>query len=295
MERPAAGARAAILLVDGRETRQVERSIHWAFARQIAAALALQASEAPRVLAWYRAIGAGLQEWGDYDLAVVHLEAGRMLFANDPMLALYQGTIHQTLGDARLRGYARQRHDILLSQRRAPLPGYVVGRPAASDLRRVPTASRRELDAAEREFRLALSMDPALHEARIRLAHVLSTLGDDRAAADTVRPALAAPLAPFLEFYAAMILGRSEEHLGRYAEAGDAYARAAARFPGAQSAEIGRSRIRLAQGRAAEALTSLAGVTTSGDPGGDDPWLSYLRAHEPDGAALLKAWREALP
>lgn len=295
MERPASGAGAAIFLVDGRETRKVERSVHWAYARQIAAALAPQSGEAPRILAWYRATSAGLQEWGDYDLAAVHLKEGRGLFANDPMLALYQGTLHQTLGDARLQAYTRRQRDVLLAQSRPPLPQRRVGRPPTSDLRRVPNASQMELDAAEHEFRLALSIDPTLYEARIRLAHVLSALGDDRGAADTVRPALDAPLASFLEFYAAMILGRSEEHLGRYAAAGDAYARAAARFPGAQSAEIGRSRVRLAQGRTAEALTSLVGITTQGDPDADDPWLSYLRAHEPDSAALLKAWRESLP
>lgn len=295
MERPAAGARAAVVLVDGRETRRIERSVHWAFARRIAAALAPLASEGPRVLAWYRAIGAGLQEWGDYDVVAVHLEAGRKLFANDSMLALYQGTLHQTHGDARLQDYVRRQRDILLAQPRPPLPERLVGRPPTSDLRRVPKASQAELDAAEREFRLALSIDPTLHEARIRLAHVLSTLGDDRGAADTVRPVLAAPLAPFLEFYAAMLLGRSEEHLGRHAEAGDAYARAAACFPGAQSAKIGRSRVRLAQGRAAEALTSLVDDTAFGDPGEHDPWLSYLRAHEPDASALLTAWRSSLP
>ena len=113
---------------------------------------------------------------------------------------------------------------------------------------------------AERELRRALTLDPTLHEARIRLAHVLSRLGDDRQAVGVVRPALEAPLPPFLEFYAALILGRSEEQLGRFDEAGVAYARAAARFPGAQSAEIGRSRVALAQGRAADALKILVDV-----------------------------------
>ena len=114
----------------------------------------------------------------------------------------------------------------------------------------MPAAARVELGVAGRELRRAMTLDPTLHEARIRLAHVLSRLGDDRQAVEVVRPALEAPLAPFSEFYAALILGRSEEQLGRFDEAGVAYARAAARFPGAQSAEIGRSRVALAQGRA---------------------------------------------
>ena len=296
VRRSAADAPAAVILVDGRETRRVARSYHWLFARQIATALAALPDEGPRILAWYRAIGAGLQELGDYDVAVVHLEAGLKLFARDPMLALYQGTLHQTFGDARLQQYVRQRQrgdSPVLRRPRAPDP--LVERPPPSDLRRVPKASQTELEAAEREFRFALSIDPTVHEAGIRLAHVLSTLGDDRGAADAVRPALQAPLAPFLEFYAALILGRSEERLGRYQEADEAYARAAALFPDAPSARIGRSRIALVRGRSAEALTSIVDVTTDDVEEPDDPWLNYLRHHDPGGQSLLEAWRKTLP
>jgi tetratricopeptide (TPR) repeat protein len=286
---------AAVILVDGHETRRIQRSYHWVFARRIAGALAALPAESPRILAWYRAISAGLQEWGDYDVAAVHLDAGLRLFAQDAMLALYQGTLHQALGDARLQQYVRRRSgDDIPTLRRPQVPDRLVERPPASDLRRVPKASQTELEAAEREFRLALSIDPTLHEARIRLAHVLSTLGDDRGTAETVRPALETPLSPFLEFYAALVLGRSEEHLGRYAEADEAYARAAARFPDAPSARIGRSRVALAQGHAAQALASIAGVTTRGGAQPADPWLHYLRQHDVDGKSLLSAWRKNL-
>ncbi len=141
---------------------------------------------------------------------------------------------------------------------------------------RLSNATRVELGVAERELRRALTLDPTLHEARIRLAHVLSRLGDDRQAVEVVRPALEAPLPPFSEFYAALILGRSEEQLGRFAEAGAAYARAAARFPGAQSAEIGRSRVALAQGRAADALKILVDVVGPYSTEQPDPWLDSL-------------------
>ena len=100
-----------------------------------------------------------------------------------------------------------------------------------------------------------------------------------------------APLPPFLEFYAAVILGRSEEQLGRFDEAGVAYARAAARFPGAQSAEIGRSRVELAQGRAADALKILVDVVGPSSTEQPDPWLDYLKRHDPDAETLLQAWR----
>jgi tetratricopeptide (TPR) repeat protein len=285
---------SAVMLVDGRETRRIGRSYHWAIARQIAAALAAQPGEGPRVVAWYRAIAARLQEWGDFDTVVEHLRAGFVLFVDDPMLALYQGTLHQLHGDARLQQYVKERLSVAAQPRLAVTP-LSIDRSTPSDLRRVPRASRDQLEAAEREFRRALSIDPTLHEARIRLAHVLSVLGDDRGAAETIRPALEGRLSPFFEGYAALILGRSEEHLGHYAAADEAYARAAARFPHAQSARIGRSRVALAQGRPAASLDALVDDAGAGVGQRDDPWLSHFREHDPDGRSQIAAWRKALP
>ena len=202
-----------------------------------------------------------MQQWRDLDLLGMHLEAGQKLFVDDPVLALYQGTLRQAFGDPRLYDYLRKRGSTEglgnppLASRHGALSGSSPARRGPMPTA-VPAAARVELGVAGRELRRAVTLDPTLHEARIRLAHVLSRLGDDWKAVEVVRPALEAPLPPFSEFYAALILGRSEEQLGRFDEAGVAYARAAARFPGAQSAEIGRSRVALAQGRAADALKS---------------------------------------
>jgi hypothetical protein len=293
-QRSSAGADGAVLLVDGHEARRIDRSYHWATARQIAAALAQDPEQGPRILAWYRAIAAGLEEWGDYDVVAVHLDDALKLFPGDAPLMLYRGTLHQTLGDARLQQYTRGRQrDTAMIVRRLEASDRPP-RAAPPELRRVSKASQVQLEAAERDFRQALSVDPALHEARIRLAHVLSTLADDRDAAETVRSALDAPLSPFLEFYAALILGRSEEHLERYQEADAAYARAAACFPAAPSPRIGRSRVALAQGRPADALAAIVDPTTHAGAETGDPWLYYLREHDPDGASLLNAWRGTL-
>jgi tetratricopeptide (TPR) repeat protein len=293
VQRSTSNAGPAVVLIDGRETRRLGRSYHWAIASQIAAALAAQPDQGPRAVAWFRAIAAGLQAWGDFDTVVEHLRAGLVLFGDDPMLALYQGTLHQLHGDARLQQYVTARHSVAAQPRLAVAPS-PIDRPTPSDLRRVPKASKDQLEAAEREFRRALSIDPTLHEARIRLAHVLSALGDDRGAADTIRPALAAALPPFFEGYAALILGRSEEHLGHYAAADAAYARAAVLFPHAQSARIGRSRVALAQGQPTASLTALVDDTGSSRQPRDDPWVSHFREHDPDGASQIAAWRKAL-
>jgi tetratricopeptide (TPR) repeat protein len=293
-ERSSTKGGAAILLRDGQEVKRVDRSRHWLIARQIAAALAAVPGERPRTLAWYRAIANGLQAGGDYDLAAVHLAQAVASFADDALLRLYQGTLHQAMGDPRIEPHVRR------ADPRAMEIARITGneRPEwsrTSGLRYVPPPARRQLEAAAREFRRALATDPALHEARIRLAHVLGALGDDQEAADTVRAVPAAPLAPFLEFYAGMVLGRSEEHLARYQEAGAAYARAAGRFPNAPSARIGRSRAALGEGRVADALAVIADITTDERVADDDPWLRYLQHHEPDGASMLEAWRASLP
>ena len=47
----ASGMPAAVILVDGRETRFIRRSAHWEIARQIAAGLGTRPVEAPRIAA----------------------------------------------------------------------------------------------------------------------------------------------------------------------------------------------------------------------------------------------------
>ena len=202
-------------MIDGRQTRVIRRSAHWAIARRIAAEMAERPAGGAGAAAWYRATCALMQEWAELDTLAVQLEAGLALFGRDPVLALQKGTLHQTFGDARLKDYVRQRRALASSRsaaiggdiprlNRGPARNMMPGPPAPPPgSSRVSPASRAELNAAEREFRRALSLNPLLHEARIRLAHVLSRLGDDRQAVAVVEPALQADLAPFSEFYAA--------------------------------------------------------------------------------------------
>src|SRR4029453_3598563 len=85
------GAGGAVILVDGRQSRFVQRSAHWPIARQIAAELSTRPAERPRVIEWYRATAALMQQWGDCDLLGPHLEGGQALFADDPVVAMYRG------------------------------------------------------------------------------------------------------------------------------------------------------------------------------------------------------------
>ena len=158
----------------------------------------------------------------------------------------------------------------------------------------MPNATWVELGVAERELRRAMTLDPTLHEARIRLAHVLSRLGDDRQAVEVVRPALEAQLPPFLGVLRGADPRAQRGTARRFAEAGVAYARAAARFPGAQSAEIGRSRVALAQGGRADALKILVDVVGPFSTEQPDPWPVVFRSTTLTPTRCSKAWREGL-
>jgi hypothetical protein len=305
----------AVEVVDGRQSRVLGRSLHWAIARAIAKALHERPGQTASTVAWYRAVAAMLQAWADCGLLAAHLEAAHEVVGADPLLALYRGTLHQTFADPRLQRYvSRTRVHGETASRAAMLLGTRPGRitvttgnnsggrvgggvfnvTGPASVPALPRAAKAELDDAERWLRRALSLDPSLVEARIRLAHVLSAAGEHARAVETLRPVDAATLPAFSAFYAAMVLGRSEEHLGRYAEAGTAYDRAAALFPGGQSAEIGRSRVALAQGRAADALATVVAVAGAGSPERVDPWTEYFRLHDPDAKSLLQAWRAGI-
>jgi hypothetical protein len=171
-------------------------------------------------------------------------------------------------------------------------PEPVITGPSRSEIMRVEPPPQ-ELALAERDLRRALASDPTLVEARIRLAHVLSALNRKAEAAALARTVDDATLPPFLAYYGAMVLGRAEADLGRHAEARRAFERAARLLPAAQSPQIALSRLAVAEGHGADAITALiatSGPTAKADA--IDPWWSYFRLHAPDAKAQLAAFRE---
>jgi hypothetical protein len=149
-----------------------------------------------------------------------------------------------------------------------------------------------ELGFAETALRRAIELDPALVEARIRLAHVLGERDKAAEGAVLAREALATPLPPFLGYYGAMVLGRNEERLGHAAEARAAFERAATLFPQAQAARVAASALDLAAGRVDAALASIMAVLgPDAPPDRTDPWLWCYRVHEPQALILLDGLR----
>jgi tetratricopeptide (TPR) repeat protein len=272
-----AGVRAWTVL-DARPLEARRFSIHWGLSSLLAAALTKDPAQEPIARAWYRAVAALYQQWADLGQLGAHLAAGGKLFSDDPVLFLYEGTLHQGYADARVQSY------VALLGRRTPDR---FGRTLSID------DADTELGSAERALRRALAIDPSLVEARIRLAHVLNARGKSGEASALAREALAAPLPTFLEYYGAMVLGRCEARLGHQAEAYEAFARAARSYPGAQSAQVAISHVLLLEDRATEAFDTVAHALgpEAQAPSDMDPWEWYFRIHEPDAKQLLAELR----
>lgn len=276
-------------------------SIHWSHARVLADALvkaragrparnASGASSIATARAWYRAIGALFQQWADLGRLHTHLDHAGGVLGEDPVLLLYEGTLRQAYADARLQSFlVRHRQSVRALPEGIPLDRNVYGGPLRFD------SAGMELEGAEHALRRALALDPSLVEARIRLAHVRGARGKPAEAATLSRQALAEPLPPFLEFYAAMVLGRAEIRLGEPAQAHAAFQRAAARYPRSQAARVALSHVAIggSPGIAAEALVRALGP--DGLAVTDDPWALYFRLHEPDAPALFQSLRTSVP
>jgi tetratricopeptide (TPR) repeat protein len=245
---------ATILLEDGRDVGRREPSEHWGIALALTKTLAAHEEPAgPRIaLRWFHAVTALHQSLADCPLVERHLAEGLLRWPDDARLHLYRGTLHQTYADARLQQFVRRRNNgrpALLVRRQAG--GGAGAQPPG------PTAAVWERQIAEAAFRRALALDPALDEARIRLAHVVDRGKVDEAVA-LAEAALATPLPPFFETYAALVPGRNQARAGRFDEARAAVERAAALAPDAQAPRIGLAQVALAHRRAADAHAGLA-------------------------------------
>jgi hypothetical protein len=258
------------VVVDGRAVGEVARTYHWGIGRRVAAHLRRMDGGAPIARDWLRAVGALQQEWLDHSALREHLGESVRLLPDDPWLLLLDATMRQEFAGGRVQAHLRESGG-----------GWRLG-VAGPNL---------ELMFAESVLRRAVARDPTLVEARIRLAHVLTDRGKAADAAALAGAALEQPLPPFLEYYAALVLGRAEARLGRLDRATAAFERAGRVFPRAQAPRVGLSHLALRRGAAADGIATLS---TLADPAAvdpdDDPWWLHRQYHEPRAEALLQAW-----
>jgi tetratricopeptide (TPR) repeat protein len=244
--------RGSVVVVDGRRVGGESGTVHWMFGRQL---LDLVRPN-DKVRLWYRATSAFLQSWGEYSELEPHLKRARELFPDDAVLLLYDGTLHESYAEPSIQNLFDSSED-----------------PDPMDRGSVHRAAR-ELREAEDRFERALRIDPTLDEARIRLALVEGARGRHEEAAADLRLSLAKPLPPLFQYLAWLLLGREDEALRRRDEARDAFTRASALYPGAQSPRLALSQMAWDEGDRAAATAALNFL--GGTPG-DDPWWSGAR------------------
>jgi tetratricopeptide (TPR) repeat protein len=216
----------------------------------------------------------------DYPELEAHLAKGLDRFHDDPVLELFAGTMHEAYAGPHV-----QRS--LDGQDRTPSNSRT-GPPAA-----LPGSEQKERSLAESAFRRALKSDPSLTEARIRLGEVLSADGRLDDAAAELQRALGDTMAPRLEYWGQLLLGRAEHARDHLDAAAAAFERARVLFPDAPAPIFALSQVARDRGDRDAALKWLNAVPDARTLSLDaDPWWIYYWTHEPDGPALIRAlWR----
>lgn len=281
-----------VLYADGQQMGRMSRTFHWDFGRRLIERLPRGDERVRIARAYYRTSSAVLQLWGEHAELETHLPAAARILGPDAVLLMYEGTLHQGYADARSQRFFEQRRQALRDE--SPLGVTGAGRTArvqviAQDL--PPTAERARADA-ERAFRRALAVDPALDEARVRLAHILLDRGRSEDAMRLLEDVDASePRTIFLDYYTTMVTGRVARALDRFDEAGAAFERGLALQPNAQAPRLALSELAMARGDAATARRYL--MPLAAGSGIVDLWWRLDRTHGPSVAALVTdMWKD---
>jgi len=270
--------RVRIQISDGYQTDFGQVAVHWEIARLVLDAVKPHVADRPApgrdemVRQWYHATAAWMQHVEDHD--TVHLDHAREIFPTDPDILFLSGSQRETYAAPRIQSAVRS----------AVLPfgvSFALG------------SEHAELRQAEGFLRRALEIKPDHVEARLRLGRVLGLLGRHADAARELRQALASVDEDVLRYYGELFLGAEEESLGHYDAAFDAYQRAAALYPTAQSPWLALSSLGHRRGDRAAALRALQQLfdlpSTVLDR--DDPWWTYHAEQGRNVDELLEALR----
>jgi hypothetical protein len=273
-EGPLVGRPVVVLLRDGRQdSLTYSMTGHWRFARALSDALRPDPSQDETVQPWYRATGAYLQSRGYLEDAAAQLERARELFPGDAEIQFYSGCVQEAFAAPSLQNALQS---VTLPARR-----------------RIAIASQDScLKAAAGFFRRAIQLNAGLAEARVRLAHVTSLLGNHDEASEQLAQSLT-PADPLVLYYASLLLGDEEQARGWRESARASYQRAAALFPAAQSPLLALSCLALRFGDREGALRATEGIARL-PAERFDPWAEYDRTGGRHGASLLADWRQAL-
>ena len=212
----------------------------------------------PFILAWWRAVAALLGEHRDAGSSILFMERAVSRFPSDPDLLLMAGTLHELLASPLVQYDAR----------------------AERELRDARGNEEGNLQSAERLYREALKSEPALAEPRVRLGRVLAQRQSYVSALSELRSVADDATSPKLRYYRDLFLGEAEEGLNGNDAAREAYRRALALYPGAQSAWLALASLERRAGNRSGALDAVLRLLTlpTDDDARQDPWRAYYVA-----------------
>ena len=286
------GEGTTVLVEDGRAIGEMSRTAHWNVARRLLAAMPAGSERARVGRQFYRATGAVLQQWGELPELTTHLEEGQRLVGDDPVLLLYEGTMHQAYAGPRYQRVFDERVRATFARGSAVTQA---GLPTVKNLPPVLPSVRGSRSQAERLFRRALALDPGLVEARIRLAHVLSDAGRHNEAATELKRVAGESRPGFIDYYASLMTGRVSRTRGQLDAARAAFEHAASVYATAPAPRLALSELALARGDREESLAQLRQAAPSDRSDVEEPWWWLDRVHEPSAQSLIGDLRRATP
>jgi tetratricopeptide (TPR) repeat protein len=256
---------------DGRVENFELKNPHWDFAMDLLESLPGAPAPDPMIAEWYRAIGAYFAYERRFADALAHFDRAREAAPDDAGVLYEEACLHETFGAPRIQNYVRV----------TTLPNgfYIRGVDSA------PTEWRR----AEGLLRRALSLDPKLTEARLRLARVLTQQKKFDEGLGLAEQVVAESRHDTIRYYGHLIAGDAQLSLDRAAAARDSYLKAIDLFPDSQAARLGLGAALRVMGQSAEALEAMMPTLTkqpSTRPG-DDPWWEYYGGDASQVDALL--------
>lgn len=222
---------------------------------------------------WYHAAAAHLGGKYDHANGLVHLARARRLFPRDAFVLFASGCLHEVLA-------APQVQTVIETTRLSHRESFDV-ESAGLNLRQ-----------AERFFAQALENDTTFHEARVRLARVMSLQGRQQEALAELQKVPADLGDTVVAYLARLFAGRTEELLGRQVAARKSFERAAALFPSAQSPQLALSRLAIVRGER-EAASSVLSVLAAPveNAARSDPWWTYHMGPGRSADALIADFR----
>ena len=216
----------------------------------------------PRLRQWFRALSAhfALRHWLADQRP--HFEDARQLIPSDPAMLFDAGCFAEVIASAQVQN---------------ALPQSSRNRLQVRVESQVLLNERFNLVEAERQYRQLLEREQDHAEARVRLARVLSLRGRP---ADAIA-LLKSPINsrdPVVRYYGALALGQAAEATQKPDVALEAYERAVALFPHAQSPLLAQLRLARASADDVEAREKARAIASlrPTEIGRPDPWWDYF-------------------